>query len=244
MIAYHGDETLKARLVAEMEAHRAQDQIVQGQYGAGDGGDFRGCAVGCALHSLFHIGVYERRTWDRHELFEPLAGIPQILARLCDKIFEGLPADEAPAFAVAFWAAPRPGADLSGVWDQFALRLLSDPERGAGRHASERARPAIAGVVALYERQVAGDRPTQDEWRSAAAAAAAYAAADAAAYAAADAAYAAAYAAADAAAAAYAVADAAAADAADAAAYAAYTETRQDHFRWQAGVLLGLLAEA
>jgi len=39
-------------LVAEIKAHREADQIIQGTYGEGNNGDWKGCAVGCSIHSL------------------------------------------------------------------------------------------------------------------------------------------------------------------------------------------------
>ncbi|MFN2388029.1 MAG: hypothetical protein ABR575_00260 [Actinomycetota bacterium] len=70
------------------------------------------------------------------------------------------------------------GADLSLVWPRFALWLLTDPEWGASRHARGRTKGVLARVVALYERWSSGDKPSRQEWISAAYAAyAAYAAA-------------------------------------------------------------------
>ena len=52
MLAYHSDPTLKRDMLAELAEHRKLDQIVKGTYGQGTNGDFKGCAVGCSIHSL------------------------------------------------------------------------------------------------------------------------------------------------------------------------------------------------
>ncbi len=259
MKAYLGNPAIKEKLLAELQKHYEADAIVQGVYGRFDDWDkqtgFRGCAVGCTLHAM---GAKEY--FDAHESYEPLLGIPQMLARFQDSIFEGLPVKDAREWPRQFVEAIPVGADLSTVGDKLILLFLSDPEHGVLQYANDDGRPAIEAVIALYKRKIAGESITEDEWNAAAyAAARAARAAAAAAYAAARAAYAAADAAADAAYAAYAAADAAAdaayaaaraaadaayaaaraaADAAYAAAYAA------DFWMWLRDQLLMLLREA
>jgi hypothetical protein len=188
MLAYHNDPAIKAKYLKRVRAHQKADRLVQGTGAEGAGENFRGCAVGCTLE------VYD------HSRYPIELGIPQELARLEDRIFEGLPVDAAMKWPAQFLSVITPGADLTMVWPRFSLWLL---ETELGKY------PTSEPATALYRRWIAGNKPGVEEWRSAADAA--YAA-DAAA---ADAAYAA-RAAADA-------ADAAAADDADAyAAYAAY----------------------
>ena len=137
-------------------------------------------------------------------------GIPRLLARLEDGIFEGLPFEVAKEWPEKFLEAINVGADLSDVWPKFAVWLLTDKDHGVIKFSkNDMQRNAIQTISDLYKRY---KEVTKKEWQYAAAAAAAYANA---AYVAADAAADAAYA--DAATyAAY-----AAAYAADAAAYAA-----------------------
>ena len=201
MEAYHSDADLKGQTVALVRWHREQDKIVQGSYWQNG----RGCAVGCTLASLAKI---THKCVDRsdHAAYETLIGVPQLLARLQDGIFEGLPIEDAVLFPEQFLAAIRPGADLSGVWPRFAVWLLADEAHGVIRHArNNKSRAAIQRVADLYKQTVEGvviERGTWVEARRSVAVAATYVGDDAttyATYAAADAAaYAAAYAAADA----------------------------------------------
>ena len=224
MRAYHGNHELKERFVAEIERHRAADQIAQGHYWSNN----RGCAVGCSINSLMRIGDGARAKRDplhflrerigtktqrqirhnQHTAYESLIGVPRILAKLEDGIFEGLPIERARVWPGEFAAAILVGADLSLVWPRFAVWLLVDAEHGVIRHAkTDKAREAIQQVATLHQQVVEGKTVDIATWRTAQSAAAAAADAAAAyAYAAA----AAAYAAADAAAYAYADADAAA----------------------------------
>jgi hypothetical protein len=241
------DPTIRAQFIAAVREHEAQDRIVQGTYGSrGERAhEFRGCYFGCAWNSL-RIAAPMAITFnpdDRGEIAEAM-GLPPFVARVAEGIFEGLPAPEAPAFARAMAeatadAAAR-GADLSMVYARFIGSVLTDPERGVLQHArTDAQRSAIQAVANMYGRVAHGEAVAQDEWRSArfAAHTAAADAADADAYAA-DAAAAAAYAAA---------ADAAYADAAayaaDAYAYAAAADAAAAR-RWQAALLLRLMAEA
>jgi hypothetical protein len=198
----------KPTFIAELAEHAAQDRIVQGRYW----GKGKGCAVGCSLHSVQQRLGIARIAYDDHALYETYLGIPRILARLEDRIFEGLEPAEARLWPMRFAQAVQPGADLSGVWHQFAPWLLREIALPAvsDKHPQERA--AIVAVAEGFETN--WSTLSQREARRLAVAAAAYAVA-AAAYAA-DAAAAAAVAAAGADAAAYAAAYAAA-DADDAA---------------------------
>jgi hypothetical protein len=110
LIAYPGGAATKAAILAQIRAHRLADQIVKGEYWE----DGKGCAVGCTIHSSDHA-EYETRF-----------GIPQTLAWLEDRIFEGLPNAEAMLWPERFMDAINVGADLSRVGWEFLHWVLTD----------------------------------------------------------------------------------------------------------------------
>jgi hypothetical protein len=57
LIAYHNDPDLRVRIIAELEAHRAADRLVKGQYWEGG----KGCAVGARLLAELRAGTDFRR---------------------------------------------------------------------------------------------------------------------------------------------------------------------------------------
>ena len=118
MRAYHNDPAIKLKLLADLQAHADADHIVKGQYW--DNG--KGCAVGCTLQSMNSAND----DYDQHVEYEVLLGIPQMLARLEDTIFEGLPNAEAKQWPMRFAAAITPGADLSRVGWKWLHWLLTD----------------------------------------------------------------------------------------------------------------------
>jgi len=163
MLAFTNTEVTKAQLIESLERHAAADRIIAGQYWTSRGG----CAVGCSIHD-FRPG-----SESIHKLYEPLFGVPQIIARLEDSIFERLPYTEQKAWPLRFANAIREGSDLSGVWYRFALWMLVDPDAGAMKFAkSNNTREAIKAVGALYQRKCNGDSPSRKEWADAAASAA------------------------------------------------------------------------
>jgi len=171
MQAYNNDESLKQALLAEVAKHRIADAIIKGTYGDADDKKFMGCAVGCSLNSYNLIKGVKQSTSD-HGRYEEF-GIPRILARLEDRIFEGLPEAERKVWPEKFLSAAKTGADLTGVWRKFAMWLLIDAEHGVIKYASNpNARSAIQRVADLYE-----SNGTKEQFRKARAAA--YAAADA-----------------------------------------------------------------
>jgi hypothetical protein len=122
-----------------------------------------------------------------HKLAETETGIPQILWRLEDCIFEGLPNAAAKGWPEQFTDAIRPGADLAMIWPRFALWLLTEELPQFTRRAASTA--ALAEVAMLYREWCeSGKNPNCERWigvRKNAASAAASASAASAAYAAA-----------------------------------------------------------
>jgi len=195
-----------AQLTATVREHVAADAVIQGDYW--DPETQRGCFIGCLVHS------------ENPAAIEHTYGIPVMLVRIAETIFERLPADEAREFFAAFPAAVgRDGKDLSRVSWQFLAQVLRELPRQSAE-AQSAIDPVIAGLDLL-----ANGQPCDAADADAAAAYAADAAADAA------------YAAAADAAAAYAAA-------ADAAAAAAYVAARAAARRRQRDLLLQLVADA
>ena len=222
--AYTHPQITRDAFLAELRWHQDHDRIVSGTYGDGTpDANFKACAVGCSLHSvkkLLHVkGKFD---YGDHAQYPVYLGIPQILAKTQDRVFEGLRGTKQTEFPLRFSAAIQTGADLSGVWPKFMARVLREIALPAVSEKHSKSRVAVARVAAGLETGWLNDSPQEARSAAYAAADAAYAAAyaDDAAYAAADAASAAASAAsaADAAAAADAASAASAASAADAAA--------------------------
>ena len=149
----------KESVLARLEEHRELDEIVQGLYWVGNG-SWKGCAVGCLTHD----------PKGGHSAFPELWGIPVQLAYLIDGLFEALPLEEAKAWPQRIMSAIPVGADLSGVWDRWALWMLVDPEYGVARVART-SRGVVEAMGALFQRAVDGDEPSEEEWREAAGAA-------------------------------------------------------------------------
>lgn len=125
MLTYNGDNRLKADLVAEIRLHQDADQIMQGTYGRGEGREWRGCAVGCAIHSLNIIRGTDFLVSD-HEALERYGLWPEWLARVQDAIFEGLSSDKAVKWPLRFAEAVPVGVDLDTVKWQFCAFLMQD----------------------------------------------------------------------------------------------------------------------
>lgn len=164
MVAYHNDPKLKRAMLREVRKHERADQIVAGTYGK-ENGKWVGCGVGCSIHSLARI---QGRTLDTsdHSLFESEAGVPLMLARLQDVIFEGMPKSKRAQFPARFWAAIRPGADLSTVGWKFLHWLLTSSGIGSYDHAL--VRNAVAQCAAVLEPLMRGEPVDKSAARSAA----------------------------------------------------------------------------
>lgn len=193
-LAFHNDPALAAMVRAQVDAHTAADEIIQGHYWENG----KGCFIGCLAHSNSADKVQE------------LTGFPVMLTRIAENIFEGLDNVTAKGFPQAVIAAPPVGADLSLVSWQFLHWCVTDALR---QYADPATQAACASAVRVLTDKAQGQPVDAADAEYAARAARAAADAAAAADVAADAADAAAYAA-------YADAAAYAVDAADAAAAA------------------------
>jgi hypothetical protein len=101
LLAYHGKQSIKNKFVKRVDAHAAADEIIQGKYWENG----KGCLVGCAAHT----------GCDPHGVLEREAGIPRIVSRLGDRLFEGCENGFMKGLPPRFYRAPLPGADLSMV---------------------------------------------------------------------------------------------------------------------------------
>ncbi len=247
MKAFHGDNEVKKKYLDRVTAHRKADEIVKGQYWE----DGKGCGIGCTIHS------------GDHAEYEPLLGIPEWLAHLEDRIFEGLPNDRAKFWPEQFLEAIPIGVELDKVKGPFLIFVLQSTLGTLDHDKYPNILQSINSVIDLY---IIGEATEEDfreaanaasAYASSAAAAAAYSRAFSAAYAAASYAayaasaasaayaYAAAYAASAAAsAAAYAAASADASYAASADASAAYAAAREPVYVKFADKLIELLRAA
>ena len=155
MKAFHGDQKIKDNLILQLQKHYESDEIIKGVYWQHG----KGCAVGCTIHS------------NAHKEYETQYGIPEALAYLEDTIFENLPDDLAKEWPLKFIKSINVGSDLSRIWPEFAIWLLSDEKYGVLQYAeTEEQKSAIQKVIDLYS---ITDRSTSiEEWKTAARAAA------------------------------------------------------------------------
>ena len=180
MLAFHGKEEIKEMYLSRVRAHAIADEIAHGFYWKNG----KGCAVGCTIHSR------------EHKDYETELGIPIMLARLEDRLFEGMTNGKSKEFPERFLSAARVGADLSLVGWKFLHWLLTEELVGRDNPKARDAIKRCADVLvpltkglpvenkeAIAARKEAYDAAADAAAYAVAAAVAAAAAADAAAYA-------------------------------------------------------------
>jgi hypothetical protein len=143
--AYHGDTKFKAALLAEVAKHVKADMLVKGTYGV-ENGTFKGCSVGCSIHSL-NLLSGKRMDYRDHRALANELGIPLSLAWLQDMIFEGLPEKESQKWPGRFYRAITPGADLSMVHVDLMIALQRRNLKRPEVKANEQVRTAMDGVL-------------------------------------------------------------------------------------------------
>jgi hypothetical protein len=95
MQTYQNSAQLKADFLAQITAHEEADAFIKGDYGRMNG-HFKGCAIGCAVHSLRQLqGVGNAKTvnYADHAKVAKDLGLPLWLAHMEDHLFENLQND-------------------------------------------------------------------------------------------------------------------------------------------------------
>ena len=148
-IAFHNDPALAEMVRSQVHAHAKADEIVQGKYWENG----KGCFIGCIAHS------------DSVSTVEDLTGFPDMLTRIAEGIFEGLPNEKAKEFPVAILNAVRPGADLSLVSWKFLHWLIDDILK---EHGNDAVRAACSPALQIVSDKSKGIEVTAYTARAAA----------------------------------------------------------------------------
>ena len=127
--AFNNNPALKSALVEETELHRKRDQIVKGTYGKCEGTKFKGCSIGCSIHS-YNLRFDKKMSVSSHEVFETEFQIPVVLAIINDWIFERLPDELAQTWPRRFFESIPVGADLRFIHGHFFAWTLIDSKFG------------------------------------------------------------------------------------------------------------------
>jgi len=160
LAAYKNNPKLREDFIAEMKWHQEQDKVAQGFYAEGSNGDFRGCHIGCAVHSLARLKGQKLNTAN-HQLLEEYLDIPVELAYAFDGIFESLPIEKARLFPLQCSEAIRVGADLKMIVPQFIFWMLQDAPRPKDEPAV--VTEYVDAVTAIYKHWTeTGEKPAKD----------------------------------------------------------------------------------
>jgi hypothetical protein len=158
MRAFENTVITKEELLKELRWHKDQDNFAKGNYFI----DGKGCAVGCSLESVARLKNI-KLSYSNHKEYEKLFNIPEWLAFLEDRIFEGVSVERSKSWPIEFIDAINIGADLEKVKAPFLLYIL---EINLGRLQEEKfkqQREAFKQCIALWKREDIGSL----DWESA-----------------------------------------------------------------------------
>ena len=152
------------QLIPLADAHQAADEYAAGNYWEGNGRG-TGCSVGCTVHDAIALGVLPKGTdHGSHAELAAATGMPEMLWRLADYIFEGLPQSARREWTPRLLRAAAGCPDI----DRVPARIMY---RCAMRLADEAIRPDVRESALtnaqLWLRRATCDEPTQSEWDAA-----------------------------------------------------------------------------
>jgi hypothetical protein len=135
MKAFLNDPKVKTKYLKRVRAHFKADEIIKGKYWQGG----KGCAVGCTIHS------------DQHKNYETELGIPEWLAMLEDKIFEGLPNERAKIWPGEFLRAVKVGVNLNNIEADVHIFLLEEKLNNFDNNKYPDVVKSIKDIIDLYK---------------------------------------------------------------------------------------------
>ena len=152
--------TVIEELIPLADAHQEADEYVSGSYWTGS----KGCSVGCSVEDMKRLGKLNGVGHGDHAALARATDVPEMLWRLANNIFEGLPTKDRSAWTPAFLRAVSK-----------ATKLNSAPARIMARCAEKLAEEAIRAdvretckiVAALWRRRADGKDPSEKEWDAA-----------------------------------------------------------------------------
>lgn len=150
MLAFHNSLAIKERYLARVQEHETTGAIVQGHVPYWKDG--KACAVGATIHSK------------QHALYEAELGIPVLIARFEDRIFEGMSKAQFRTFPRRFLEAIAPGADLTNIWPAFAPWLLTKGPYAVSQYADS---PHLSELIRLVSGLYQDNCRDADLWREA-----------------------------------------------------------------------------
>lgn len=152
MLAFKNKQSIKDKYIARVKAHYEADEIIKGIYWENG----KGCAVGCTIEG------------SDHSKYEKELGIPEILARLEDGLFEEMSNEEAKSFPLRFLEAIPVGADLSLVFAKLVIWEWEDKEYGLKNikeiSDDKELCDCCESVVTLYKKVLNGEKVETEEW--------------------------------------------------------------------------------
>lgn len=161
--AFLNQSKVKSLYLKRIQKHRKLDHLEQGIYFESNG-ETKGCAVGCTLN-------YDNSKQDAHKRYESELGIPEWLAYLEDKIFEGLTVEDSKAWPEDFLKAIPIGFDK---WDRvrhkFLYIILMDKKHGCITRTDGRedVKKAIENVANLHQLMFSkSKKPAAKDWSAA-----------------------------------------------------------------------------
>ena len=149
----------KEEFIKEIRYHQDMDNFISGKYWEYG----KGCSVGCSLESVLKIKGLNTIDHSDHLLYEKYLGRPKWLARLEDRIFEGVSKERQKVWTLEISEAIEEGQDLDKIEVPFKIVVLNHSLKSLdnlkydenkykeAKKVVEQSRLAVRGVIRCLE---------------------------------------------------------------------------------------------
>ena len=156
------EKTVIEQLIPLAVKHQEADEYIRGTYW--NSNKMKGCSVGCSIADLKKLGVLNDVSYGDHKALAAATDMPEMLWRLSDNIFEGLPADDRAAWTPRFLLACKKAKNIANAPARIMARLA---DKLAEDSIRDDVREACKIGAALWRRRANGDEPKKSEWDAA-----------------------------------------------------------------------------
>jgi len=140
------NKTTKAKWLKIAKEHRDADRFMQGKWiqeGKGEKGMHRGCFFGCMMQT--ENGALEKAT--------EIMKLPDWIVYVSERIFEGLPKEEAKEFTVQLLESIPCNKDTEQIWKDWNYTVLMDEKHGQYKYCVDNTdcKDAVENCAALFK---------------------------------------------------------------------------------------------
>ena len=148
MQAYNNNPQFREQVLQEIKRHEELDAFIKGTYGDGESGTFKGCAIGCTVHSLNLVNK-TNFSFNSHESVAEALSVDVELCYLVDHVFENIATERRRTFTYQVWSSIATGVNTADVARKVKIWILEYTLQGLENNTYEAIDDVFSAVLGV-----------------------------------------------------------------------------------------------